>query len=341
MHRRLAFLLALILLGSLMSCGSGDADSSAETSDLTVHYDSPEEMAAVLGYEMFEYEDTTLTLTDCSILNEVIGILTYSTEEDSVVTLKMTVDSDANELISILSDSAQQQGSIAPPCDDFSVLNAYIDKDADLCFSSFTYTEDGYTCYLYLSETGTSFNGGFSQRVIDFVDQIYQSSETSSFAAYLDNIAKAEAEAESDEEDTSQEEEDSSSQDSTDQEDTDSESEADESETSTSGDTATTDADDDAADADESDEDTTSDTTTTTGSITLEYYDITLVNVGDAYTLTPSGGTSPYTWTSADSSVATVSSSGTITAVGQGQTTVTCTSSDGLSVDVIVRVPGS
>ncbi len=73
-------------------------------------------------------------------------------------------------------------------------------------------------------------------------------------------------------------------------------------------------------------------------SISLQYYDITLVYVGDSYKFEPSGGDGKsYTWSSANDGVATVSSDGRVKATGVGQTTLTCTSGDA-SVDVIVRV---
>lgn len=333
MRRLFALLLSLALLCSLVSCGSREADSSADAYDPSVHYASPDLMAEVLGYDMFPYDDASLTLTDCAVLNENIGILTYSTENQSVVTLKMTVDADANESISILSDSTQQQGGVQAPCADFGPLNVYIDKDADLCFCPFTYQEDGYTCYLYLSETGTDFNSGFSKRLITFVNQIYQSSETSSYVTYLDNIAKAKAAAEKAQEEAAKQKEAESSEGDKSQ-DTDQQPKPDSQDKETPP--AEPAEDDEPAQQPETD---TAEPEAPAGSITLQYYDITLVNIGDAYTFTPSGGTAPYTWTSADSSVATVSSGGTVTAAGHGQTTVTCSSSDGLIVDIVVRVP--
>lgn len=73
-------------------------------------------------------------------------------------------------------------------------------------------------------------------------------------------------------------------------------------------------------------------------SITLQYYDITLVNVGDSYKFEPSGGNGKsYSWSSANDDVASVTSDGLVKATGVGQTTITCTSGDA-SVDVIVRV---
>ncbi len=73
-------------------------------------------------------------------------------------------------------------------------------------------------------------------------------------------------------------------------------------------------------------------------SITLQYYDITLVHVGEGFQFKPSGGDGKsYSWKSANDSVASVSADGYVKATGVGQTTVTCTSGDA-SVDVVVRV---
>ena len=56
------------------------------------------------------------------------------------------------------------------------------------------------------------------------------------------------------------------------------------------------------------------------------------------YQLTVSGVTTAITWTSSDTSVATVSSSGLVTPVGSGTATITA-SWDGQSLSCIVRVP--
>ena len=77
---------------------------------------------------------------------------------------------------------------------------------------------------------------------------------------------------------------------------------------------------------------------TNSNSITLQYYDITLVNVGDSFQFEPSGGDGKsYKWSSANKDVASVSADGLVKATGVGQTTLTCKSGDS-SVDVIVRV---
>ncbi|MCD8009097.1 MAG: Ig-like domain-containing protein [Clostridiales bacterium] len=86
---------------------------------------------------------------------------------------------------------------------------------------------------------------------------------------------------------------------------------------------------------DKTDED--DETEENTGSIVLEYTDITLTHVGDGYTFKPSGGNGTYTWSSADTSIATVNASGYVTGVSKGTTTVTCTSGSE-TVTIIVRV---
>lgn len=79
--------------------------------------------------------------------------------------------------------------------------------------------------------------------------------------------------------------------------------------------------------------------TLSAGKLKLEYYDITLAQVGHSYTCKPGNGTGPYTYKSANTSVCKVSSNGTITAVGSGQTTVSASSADGYTASIIVRVP--
>lgn len=71
--------------------------------------------------------------------------------------------------------------------------------------------------------------------------------------------------------------------------------------------------------------------------ITLNYYDITMGQVGDGTQLTASGGNGSFTWSSADSSIATVNSKGFVIGVAKGNTTVTVTSG-GKSATCTVRV---
>lgn len=79
------------------------------------------------------------------------------------------------------------------------------------------------------------------------------------------------------------------------------------------------------------------DTEERTEKITLNYYDITMANVGDGTQLTASGGNGTFQWSSADSSVASVSDSGMVIGVSPGQTTITCTSGNE-SVTCVVYV---
>lgn len=335
MKKFFALFLSLALCFSLSACGSQKEPADTSLENAGTRYDNYESLKSVLGYDMFQFEDESLTLTGCSIQDENIGVLTYSTDKNHTVTLKMTVDETSNETISILSEETKQQGGVQAPSGDFGPLNVYLDKEANLCFCPFTYTSGGYTCYLYLSETDTSFNTGFSDRLIDFVDLLYQSTDTPSYATYLDNIAKAEAAAEKAREEAAKpKEETTPKQDKTSDEDKDQDKTGD----SKSDNTDTQPSEDTTPESEETPVTTEPETPAATGGITLKYYDITLVNIGDAYTFSPSGGASPYTWKSANTNVASVSSGGTVTAVGSGQTTVTCTSSDGLSVEIIVRV---
>lgn len=74
-----------------------------------------------------------------------------------------------------------------------------------------------------------------------------------------------------------------------------------------------------------------------TEKITLNYYDITMANVGDGTQLIASGGNGTFKWSSSDSSVASVSDSGMVIGVSTGNATITCTSGNE-SVTCVVRV---
>lgn len=69
-------------------------------------------------------------------------------------------------------------------------------------------------------------------------------------------------------------------------------------------------------------------------SVSLEIGD----TVGITATLTPAGATGGVNWTSSDTSVATVDSSGNVTAVGVGSTVITATTSNGLTAQCTVTV---
>lgn len=79
-----------------------------------------------------------------------------------------------------------------------------------------------------------------------------------------------------------------------------------------------------------------SSTSTSTGSLSLSRTDFTLQSAGEKYQLRVSGTSSSPTWHIGNTSVATISGDGTVTAVGRGTTTVTCTV-DGKTLECIVR----
>lgn len=73
-------------------------------------------------------------------------------------------------------------------------------------------------------------------------------------------------------------------------------------------------------------------------SLTLNLSDMTLMRPGDAYNLVADGGGGHYTWTSGNSSVATVDDGGVVTAMGSGTTTITCTGENGDTATCRVHV---
>ena len=79
-----------------------------------------------------------------------------------------------------------------------------------------------------------------------------------------------------------------------------------------------------------------SSSSTSSGSLSLSRTDFTLQKAGEKYQLKVSGTSSTPTWHIGNTSVATISGDGTVTAVGRGNTTVTCTV-DGQTLECIVR----
>ena len=79
-----------------------------------------------------------------------------------------------------------------------------------------------------------------------------------------------------------------------------------------------------------------SSSSSSTGSLSLSRTDFTLQKAGEKYQLKVSGTSSTPTWHIGNTSVATISGDGTVTAVGRGNTTITCTV-DGQTLECIVR----
>lgn len=315
MKRIFPLLLALGLLIALPACGKKDREPTV------VSYDSVSQVSQALGYDLLaiEQNSTNLTFSSSAVVDDVIGQVDYETG-NSGVRLRMTLDKNQFEGLSGY-QNAGKAGGIEAPSDVFSRLELYVVDDSTY-FCEFSYTYDSYTCYLSLAETKTTFDA-YSILLINYVNQIYNMSDVPNFVYALNPDYGKEVEEDAS---TPKQEETQSSAESQE-----SEPSSDEAEKEEPKEESKTDQESEAKKTEEKAEDDAS------SSITLEYYDITLVNVGDAYTFSPSGGDGSYTWKSADSSIAAVSDSGTVTAVGSGETTVTCTSGD-LSVDVIVRV---
>lgn len=340
MKRFFSLLLAAGLLAVLPACGQKNTEPTA------VSYDSISQVSEALGYDLLALEKNSanLTFSSAAVLDDVIGQVDYETG-DSAVELRMTLDESRFEGLAGYRN-AGKAGGIEAPSEVFSRLELYV-VDNSTYFCEFSYTYEDYTCYLSLAETRTDFDT-YSILLINYVNQIYNMEETPDFvyklnpdygrdtesaeaeqsaAADTSGKAYASAQAQSDAGDAGKQETEQAAE----QEKTQAKQEE-------SG------KEEDAAEEKEEKEEKKAEKEEETGkdedsgSITLEYYDITLVNIGDSYTFSPSGGNGSYSWKSADSSVATVSDSGTVTAAGSGQTTVTCTSGD-LSAEIIVRVP--
>lgn len=81
---------------------------------------------------------------------------------------------------------------------------------------------------------------------------------------------------------------------------------------------------------------TTTTTTTSTGGLSASHSDVTLSSLGESFTMTISGASGTVVWNTGNSSVASVSGSGVITATGSGSTTVTATV-DGQSFSCTIR----
>ncbi|MCD8335085.1 MAG: Ig-like domain-containing protein [Clostridiales bacterium] len=273
MRKLLSLVLALALLCSLSACGGGDSSSNLEEKN------SATEVAEALGYDLLEPEADGLTFSSAAVIDGVIGQAEYR-DGDSTVTLRMTLDA---ELLDGLAgyENAGMAGGIEAPADAFSTLDVFVIGES-IYYCEFSFTSNGYACYLSLAETKTDFEG-FSTLLIDYVNQLYGLEDVPGFVYAIDPDFVLEEEEEEAEEET-------------------------------------------AASA-------------SLEHLQLEYNDITLANVGDSYTFSPTGGDGTYTWESADRSIAIVSpTGGTVTAVASGTTTVTCTSGDGQTAEVIVRV---
>ena len=334
MKRLISVLLAAAMLLCLTACGD---DKKPE--DKVELMSSLADTSKALGYDLLAYNTSgsTLTLESTAVVNDNIGQATYQNGK-STVTLRMTLDREKAEGLAGYKN-AGTAGAIEAPKDVFSKLSIQV-VDNSIYFCEFTYTNCGIPCYLSLAETKTNLDY-YSVLLIDYVNQLYNMEGIPSYVFSVDpsldldkeapelSQEDASASAEPQKEDTQKSGE--QKQESEQKEETEQKQESDQKEE--------TEQKQESDKKEESGKKTDSEEKPK-GSITLTYYDITLVHVGDAYTFEPKGGSGGYKWKSENPKVASVSESGTVKATGKGTTKVTVTSGDGLSAEVIVRVPG-
>lgn len=327
----LSLFLAFTMLLTLCACGDTKQDEI-----LFTEVSSVDEVNQQLGYKMLtiDSKDDAITWATAAFRsasdassNDAVGQLTYVSMH-STITLRMTMDEARGTGLAGYTN-AGLAGSVDAPASSFSDLNIYV-IHSDLFFCEFSFTSEKSTCYLSLSKNNTDLDS-YSKLLIDFVNQLYNMTETPDFAlqeqrksdtaaqkkaaAEAQQNAAAEAPVKEETANTEQTQTGNATQ-------------------TTPEVTAPTDTTTDTA---ETPVETPTEEVTPTGSITLEYYDMTF-KVGEGWTLHPTGGKEPYKWSSANTAIATVTDGGTINAVSAGETTLTCTSSDGLTANVIVRV---
>ena len=315
------------------------------------------EVSEALEYDFLGYNTsgTTLSFDSAAVVDDNIAQALYKNGK-SEVTLRMTLDKDKAEGLAGYRN-AGTAGAIEAPTDVFSKLSIQV-VDNSTYFCEFTYTNCGCSCFLSLAETKTNLDL-YSTLLIDYVNQLYNMEGIPSYVYKVDPSLKeeetpaesseaeaasvsAEAEPSAEPEKESAEESGEATAEESDKESAKEEEEAEEkdSEKEDSEKKESEKEDSEKKESEEKKEKKEKEEEKASGSITLTYYDITLVSIGDYYTFEPKGGKSPYTWKSANKKVATVSEDGTVKAVGKGTTTVTVKSKDGITAEVIVRVPG-
>ena len=352
MRRFFSLTLALLMLCSLAACaGSQEQEQKVEVKGGIA------EVSEALEYDFLGYNTsgTTLSFDSAAVVDDNIAQALYKNGK-SEVTLRMTLDKDKAEGLAGYRN-AGTAGAIEAPTDVFSKLSIQV-VDNSTYFCEFTYTNCGCSCFLSLAETKTNLDL-YSTLLIDYVNQLYNMEGIPSYVYKVDPSLKeeetpaesseaeaasvsAEAEPSAEPEKESAEESGEATAEESDKESAKEEEKAEEkdSEKEDSEKKESEKEDSEKKDSEEKKEKKEKEEEKASGSITLTYYDITLVSIGDYYTFEPKGGKSPYTWKSANKKVATVSEDGTVKAVGKGTTTVTVKSKDGITAEVIVRVPG-
>lgn len=364
MKKILSLFLACLMVLSLCACNS----SEKEPVFTEVH--SINDVNQELGYKMLELESKADAITWSSAefcpasdeeADDAVGQLSYVSGK-SVIDLRMTMDPERGEGLAGY-QNAGWVASVDAPSNAFGPLDIYV-IHSDLFFSEFSYTNNGATCYLSLSKSKTNLDS-YSDLLIEFANQLYNMTEIPDFALLQQRKEQAEAALQQADDARKEIEQQLESEHNSDlppvepvipplpepepepetepeaapemevppmkaeekTEETEKKDDSSKSESSSK----------DKSSKDKSSKSKSSKDKKKKGGITLQYYDLTF-KVGEGYKLEPSGGDGNYTWSMADSSIATVSDSGAIVAVAPGETILTCTSGDGKSVDVIIRV---
>lgn len=321
MKKIISLILALLMLVSLTAC------QEQETDVRFTEVSSVDAVSQQLGYDMLtiDSKDDAITWSTGAFLcatgedkNDAVGQLTYVSGK-STIDLRMTMDEERGTGLAGY-ENAGYAGSVEAPKGKFSELNINV-IHSDLFYCEFSYTREKYTAYLSLSKNKTDLDS-FSKLLISFVNQLNDMKETPDFALQEQRKAEVQADLEA----AAQAHKDA--------------------EAAAQGQTQPQTVIPVIPEPDPV-EPTPSEPAPTpvepeqpTGAIELEYYDMTF-RPNEGYTLHPKGGTEPYTWKSADQSIATVTAEGTITTHAVGQTTLTCTDKNGVTAEVIIRVVGS
>ena len=374
MKRLISILLACLMLLSLTACGRKEPEQTVEQKS------SLAETKDALGYELLAYNTSgsTLQFESTAVIDGNVGQAVYQNGK-SVVTLRMTLDKDKAEGLAGYKN-AGTAGAIDAPTEMFSKMTIQVVDESTYfcefsytncgcpCYLSLSETKTSLNLYseLLISYVNQLYNMEDIPSYVYAVDPslaIDEQAPEQSDAEKSDTSATSSSQAETSSQE--QQDEDTDKNDTEEKQDEETKPSEEEKEEAKKVEEEQKKKEEEARKAEEEkkkqeeeakkaeeekkkqeeakkaeEEKKKEEEPKKSGTISLTYYDITLVHVGDAYTFEPKGGSGGYTWKSADSSIASVTKDGTVRAEGKGETTVTVTSKDGLSAEVIVRVPG-
>ncbi len=291
---------------TLTACGSKEAPVVQEK-------EFSADAGQTVGYRLLEpdYQENNLIYISSTVTDNKVAQVNYNSG-DSTVTLCMTLDETRFHGLAGFQNSAYA-GGIETPGEAFSPLDIRLTNDTTY-FCEFSFTYDGHTCYLSLSQTNTDLSR-YSDLLIRYVDQLYVLDTAPDFVYALDPTYHETVELPPMEEEPQPEDPQIPTLP-----------------------TLTLPNEDEEQDED-GEEDKDDEDSPDSAVLTVDYTDLTLVHIGDSYTFTVTGGDGTYTWSTVPNTVAKVSEDGTVTAIGPGTATLICTSGDD-RISVTVRVKG-